>query len=338
VLGVFTTGTTAASSKLVLYTRRNIEASQDAIWDLYDAERIEQIFCYPQPYHVFGLLLGHVLAARKQRRLVFAPGAYGRAAHEHWLQTVSARTLTLATPSHMTDLCAYLARRGICPPASYSCLLGGAKVSLDVWRRAQGIARIAEPSVGYGCTEASPGITHLSPGVEPLVDGDVGYPLAGVSLAFAADGESYRIQGEHVAFATIADGRLDFPVTHEVRDALTSLDQGRWAFAGRKDMVLNRGGEKFPLDRIEAVLKARHGVDAICVALPDPRLGEELGILARKGAEASPGEIFLTLAEVFRRAFDPARLTIVDELPLNANAKPDRRAAVELLSRKASAV
>ncbi len=331
VLGVFTTGTTGSPQKLVLYAKRNVEASQDAIWALFDSSRVDRIYCYPQPYHVFGLLLGHALAARRGLPLFFAPGIYGRAAHEHWLGNVTKGTLTLATPSHLLDLCSFLAARGVCPPESYSCILGGAKVGVDVWRKARHVARIAEPSIGYGCTEASPGITHLGPGVEPLTDGDVGMPLANVRMTFAPDGESYRIEGPNVCLAAIDAGRLTFPTQHEVRDALLPLGDGRFAFAGRKDMVLNRGGEKFPLERIEAVLKSRHGVDSICVALPDVRLGEELGIVLRKGAGVRD-EIFGTLAEVFQRRFDPTRVAVVEELPLNANAKPDRRAAAALFS------
>lgn len=338
VLGVFTTGTTGGTQKLVLYSRRNLEASQDAIWQLYEADRITEIYCYPQPYHVFGLLLGYALAARKKRPLIFAPGRYGGSAHQHWVKTVTPGTLTLATPSHMTDLCVYLLRRGICPPESYSCILGGAPVSAEVWRRAQEVARIAQPSVGYGCTEASPGITHLPPGLPPLADGDVGYPLATVRMSFAADGDSYKLRGPHVCLAIISGGQLTFPVAHEVRDALVPAGEGRLRFAGRKDMVMNRGGEKFALEGIEALLRVRHGVECICVALPDLRLGEELGIVARKSALASRSEIFATLAEVFQRQFEPNAFTLVDELPLNANAKPDRRRAVELLRSKASAI
>lgn len=331
VLGVFTTGTTNASQKLVLYSRRNVEASRAAILSLYDEARIDRIFCYPQPYHVFGLLLGYALAHSRELPLVSAKGPYGRHAHDQWLASAGRGTLTLATPSHLSDLCSYLTRRGICPPSTYSVILGGAKVGVDVWRKARDVARIQSPSIGYGCTEASPGITHLGPGVEPVTDGDVGFPLPGVGMRFAADGESFRIEGPNVCLATIDAGKLTFPRSHEVRDALVPLGGGRFAFAGRKDMVLNRGGEKFPLERIEAVLKTRHGAETICVALPDARLGEELGIVLRKGASTS-AEIFGTLSEVFQRRFDPTRLAVVEDLPLNANAKPDRRAAVALFS------
>ncbi len=332
VLGVFTTGSTAAK-KLVLYSRANIKAAQDAILELFDRRRIDTVYCYPQPYHVFGLLLGHDLAARRGLQLVAAPGPYGHEAHELWLSLQSERLLTLATPSHMRDLCAFLEMNPDAKPRrTYSCILGGAKVDKDVWLKARAIARIEEPSVGYGCTEASPGVTHLPPGVEPLVDGDLGWPLGSVTMAFDAEEPGYSIHGPGLCLALSEGGALTFPTSHQVRDELTTLSGGRYGFAGRLDFVLNRGGEKFPLERIEAVLKARHALDTICVALPDPRLGEELGILARAGRQLEPTAIYATLTEVFQRRFNPGLLTLIDELPLNANAKLDRHAAKALVA------
>lgn len=329
VLGVFTTGTTRSTQKLVLYSRANIAASQDAILALFDTGRIEAVFCYPQPYHVFGLLLGYVLARRHGFRRLCPEGPYDRNAHRRWLEAASPSLMTLATPSHMHDLCAWLEQTGTKPPPSYSCILGGAKVSRETWLRARDVARIEQPSIGYGCTEASPGICHLPPGIEPLGDGDVGWPLRDVTLGACPTG--FLMRGPSVCLATIEDGVVSFSRELLVRDELAALGDGRLAFTGRTDMVLNRGGEKFALESIEALLKARHGIDAICTALPDPRLGAELGIVARAGREVCADAIFSTLTTAYGRRFNRAHLRIVAELPQDLNAKPDRKRARQLL-------
>lgn len=333
ILGVFTTGTTRATQKLVLYSRRNVMASQDSIFGLFDAARVDTIFCYPQPYHVFGLLLGHALARLKGLTIVCPEGPYGRHAHDQWLGVESGSLLTLATPSHLLDLAAHLRHLGKTPRPTYSCILGGAKVDATSWRLARDVARIEAPSIGYGCTEASPGITHLPPGVEPLVDGDIGWPLAHVAIDFgdAGDTGGYTIHGPGVCLATVEDGQVRFALSHTVRDELQMLEDGRLAFAHRTDMVLNRGGEKFPLERIEAVLKTKLGVDAICVAVPDARLGSELGIIASAPVDLSTEALFETLSAVFKRRFNPAHMRRVARLPLNPSAKPDRKAAANLL-------
>lgn len=336
ILGVFTTGTTRSNQKLVLYSRKNIEASQNAIFALYDADRIDTIFCYPQPYHVFGLLLGYALARLKGLRLVCPEGAYSRAAHTQWLAQESDALLTLATPSHVLDLCSQMESLGVTPRPTYSCILGGAKVDAGAWHRARDVARIEAPSIGYGCTEASPGITHLPPGVEPLVDGDIGWPLAHLAFEFATNGEGYTIRGDSVCLAMIEGGQVAFPSSHTVRDQLQILEDGRMAFVHRTDMVLNRGGEKFPLERIEAVLKKRLGIDAICVAVPDARLGSELGIVACAPTDLPTAALFETLADVFKRRFNPAHLRRVPELPLNPSAKPDRKVAAKFFNDSAA--
>jgi 3-phosphoshikimate 1-carboxyvinyltransferase len=283
---------------------------------------------------VFGLLLGFALARLHDLSIVFADGPYGRHSHALWLEQSTHSLLTLATPSHMRDLCAHLAQTGATPRPTYSCILGGAKVDRADWRLAQDVARIEYPSIGYGCTEASPGICHLPPGVEPLVDGDVGWPLRQARLAPAGEA-GFRLTGGSVCLATIEDGVVQFPEAHLVRDALDPLDDsGRLAYRARVDMVLNRGGEKFPLEQIESLLKARHGLDSICVAVPDARLGSELGIVARVRAGVAPTAIFATLSEAFQRPFNPGHLRFVEELPLNPSAKPDRRAAAALLARE----
>jgi acyl-CoA synthetase (AMP-forming)/AMP-acid ligase II len=328
VLGVFTTGTTRATPRLVLYSRRNLEASQGSIFALFDASQVDTIFCYPQPYHVFGLLLGYALSKLRSLELVTGHGPYGKSHHERWLAVDSGRTLTLATPTHIVDLCVYLSEQRARPRPTYSAILGGARVDRHVWRLARDRAEITAPSVGYGCTEASPGICHLPPGVEPAVDGDVGWPLAHAALTFP-EGGCFVLTGPGVAMATIEAGRLTYPSEHCGGDELVRHTGGRLAFGGRRDLILNRGGEKFQLEAIETVLRERHGLEAICVEVPDHRLGGELGIVARAGA--SRGPVYETLAEVFGRRFDPTRYCDVQALPLDANAKPDRRAAAALL-------
>ena len=118
-----------------------------------------------------------------------------------------------------------------------------------------------------------------------------------------------------------------------VRDRVEIQADGSMVFAARTDMMLNRGGEKFSLEHIESALKDHLGLSSICVALPDTRLGQELGLIItlRKGVDKPM--VFQQLEQTFGRRFDPARCEVVDALPMNDNAKPDRKAALNLLSR-----
>lgn len=312
VFGLYSTGT--SGRKLVLYSRANIETSVRAIFGLFDEARFSSIFCYPQPFHTFGLLLGYVAALILKKELVAPEGPYSTAAHQARAR-LGDEVITLGTPTHFKDLLGYRLR------PSYGAIVGGAKVEASLWRDLRDRLGIEKPSIGYGATEASPGLTHLPPGREPREDGEVGFPLPHVELRFSQKGFSFR--GPNVCLALVRDGRIEFPREIEMADELYRRDDGVLVFKGRHELLLNRGGEKFLLEEIEAVLKARLGVEAICVAIPDPRLGSELGIAAKT---SSPESVYRCLKEVFLRDFDPVRFREVDDFPVDASAKIDRHA------------
>jgi acyl-CoA synthetase (AMP-forming)/AMP-acid ligase II len=329
VLGVFTSGTTSNTQRLVLYSKANVRASQEAIFALFDAERCKRIFCYPQPYHVFGLMLGYVLAELKSCELFFCEGAYGKAAHDLWLKNQEERTLTLATPTHLLDLLEHVERGGHRPRPTYSAIIGGTAVDARIWNLARDQLLIEQPSIGYGCTEASPGVSHLPPGVEPRGDGDLGYRLPHLHTSITSEGVS--IFGPSVAMAMIEAGQMTLLKDFVIRDVITEAADGRLSYGARHDLVLNRGGEKFQLERIETVIREEHALQTICVPLPHPRLGEELGIVVESKIGAQDlRPVFSTLKAHFNRGFDLDAVMFVEVLPLNANAKVDRRAAAQL--------
>jgi len=336
VLGVFTTGTTRATPKLVLYSKKNITACADAILSLFAEDKIKSVFCYPQPYHVFGLLLGYALSQHKGMNLLRPHGRYSDRHHQDWLDGDKSALLTLATPAHLRDLVAYCRRHGAQPQASYAGILGGASVMRSDWLAAKEVLKIQKPSIGYGCSEASPGIMHLAPGQAPQEDGEVGLPLAGVTIA-ADNAGGFRFTGDNVCLATIEGGQVTFPESIFVRDQLVKRDDGVYVFRARTDLVLNRGGEKFSLDQIEMVLKRQLNIEAICVAVADGRLGEELGILAQRAQptnDQTRQAIYKTLEKEFGKKFSQENFQEVDALPVNFNSKVDRKLAVDVLAQQ----
>lgn len=318
VLGLYSTGT--AGRKLVLYSRRNIETSVRAIFGLFEDRRFSTIFCYPQPFHTFGLLLGYVASHILNKELVTPEGPYSSEAHAARARLKRRDVITLGTPTHFRDLLAF----DIAP--SYGAIVGGARVEASLWRALRDVLEIEKPSIGYGATEASPGLTHLPPGREPGEDGEVGFPLPHVDLRLTDRGLTFR--GPNVCLAIVRNGEIEFPEEIPIADELEPREDGVLVFRGRHELVLNRGGEKFLLEEMEAALKARLGVDAVCVAVPDARLGHELGVLARGAPKEN---VYRCLKEVFFRDFDSARFREVSELPLDASAKIDRHAATRLL-------
>ena len=324
--GVFTTGTTRDLPKLILYTKENITSCQAEILKLFDTSRITKIFSYPQPYYVFGLTLGYAMAEINGWDLVAPEGPYSKAHHQAWLAGDSATLMTLATPAHVSDLVTFVAQAGINPRPTYTCILGGAKVERQTWLATRDQLNIAAPSIGYGCAEAAPGVSHLAPGHEPEVDGEIGSALGHLNIEVLDEG-GIRFSGSSLCLATIENGIINFPTEMTIKDRVTKRDDGSMVFSARTDMLLNRGGEKFSLEHIEAAMKRELGVDAICVALPDQRLGQELGVLMRRSQGIASEQIVAMLEKAFGRRFDAKRFKEVEALPLNDNSKPDRKAA-----------
>lgn len=329
VLGVFTSGTMSGEHRLILYTKDNIRSSLKAIFSLFEMERARSIFCYPQTYHTFGLVLGHVASIEYSLDLLAVPdGRYTSAYHQSWLEQVDQGTITLGTPTHFIDLIKYVKQREVVPNASLSCIAGGASVSIKLWDSLKEILKIEAPSIGYGASEASPGICHLPPGKRPLEDNEIGYRLENIQILNVEE-KSFSFKGRSVCYAIIDKNGLDFPQSIQIADIISKRDDNTWMFLGRGDSIMNRGGEKISLDFIERLILENAATECIACSLPSDRLGEELGILVTN-TEAISG-VKETLKRHLNHSFDTSVIMSIKRIPLNSSAKPDRRRARQLL-------
>lgn len=321
VLAVLTSGTTA-SPRTIYYSRENIEASLNGIMELFDQDRIDTVFCYPQPFHVFGLTLGYVLSLLKGWKLVASPGKYSREAHVLRESLQSEKVLTLGTPVHFRDLKTFLAGRSLKP--SYTAVVGGAPITLELWQTLRSDLNIEAPSVGYGCSEASPGLTHLPPGMVPLADGAIGFLLKGVQVE-NVPGQGLEFSGPNACLAIEHEGKVNFPEKILVRDDIETLSDGSWKFKGRLDLVVNCGGQKLSLEGIEKAILEQVGVESLCLGLSDDRLGEDLGIILKSNDSQITSRVGELLATQFQKRLNPHHVMLVEQFPVNVNGKFDRQ-------------
>jgi acyl-CoA synthetase (AMP-forming)/AMP-acid ligase II len=333
VLGVFTSGTLSGHPRLILYSKENIESSIAAISALYDSSRIRAIFCYPQPFHTFGLILGYVMALRKGIPFYSPNGKYGREAHQLRLQLKDPNLLTLGTPTHFHDLIEYLKATGQEMAPSYSCNIGGAPVTVALWEQVRDVLKIEQPSIGYGCSEASPGISHHPPGRKPREDAEIGFPLSSLS-SIATRQEGVCIQGPSLCVALIEKGHLQFPKEVMIRDAIRVRNDGMWIYEGRLDLMFNRGGQKFSLEAIEHAVFNKADLHVVCVAVPHPRLGQDLAFLVKAdsaGIARAIEKIKTILKSEFSLQVHASSVHEVSEFPMNASFKLDRKSAQALI-------
>ena len=320
VFGVFTSGTVSGHPRLVVYSRRNIEASLEAVMSVFESKRITSIFGYPQPFHTFGLTLGYLLAEYLKVPLHFHEGKYSQEAHVSRARVTDAGLLTLGTPAHFYDLI----RSGLELAPSYSAIIGGASVDPQLWRDVRDRAHIEAPSIGYGCTEAAPAITHLGPGVEPRIAGEIGFPLKNLH-SHSFTGRGVEISGDSLCMAIVDNGRVTFPTKLTIADDIHVRADASWIFKGRLDLIINRGGVKIALEDVERLIRDKTGTAAVAFALTSERLGQDLGVAVTSNLEqtrALVSEHFNMKPNVFHIA----------EFPLNVSGKIDRQAVAQMVT------
>jgi acyl-CoA synthetase (AMP-forming)/AMP-acid ligase II len=332
VLGVFTSGTISGRPRLVLYSRANILRSLEGIRSFFDPINFDEIFCYPPSFHTFGLILGYLHAIVYGLKLTVHEGRYSRAAHELRARNTNPRLLTLGAPSHFYDLVGESESLGRALVPTDSCILGGARVPVTLWEQVQSRLHIARPSIGYGATEACPGVTHQPPGLKPREEGEIGRALPGVGIRLHPDGIEFS---GNVCLAIIDGGELTFPQSITLPDLVEQRgEDGIYLFRGRLGLTLNRGGTKFSLESLEDVLRRELGIFAAAFVVADERLGEDLGLRVERVtlpaalATCSPEELRQRCAKILHvqgATFELPVFELVDRIRLNENGKIERR-------------
>lgn len=105
---------------------------------------------------------------------------------------------------------------------------------------------------------------------------------------------------------------------------------------GRKKDLINRGGEKISAEEVENLIMAHPAVlDAACVPVPDPVMGERMCacLVLKPGAVLGLEELneFL-LAKGIAKFKLPERLEVMDEFPTTRVGKVSKRALAEAMA------
>lgn len=241
-------------------------------------------------------------------------------------------TLASLVPAQLDALLALPAWRP--PPSLRAVLLGGAAAppALVARARARGVPALTT----YGMTETFGQVATAAPD-QPPPPGAVGRALPGVTLTAGTAASPAAIV---VDTPTRMTGYLDEPAPAGplVTADLGYLDGDGWLHVvGRADDVIVTGGENVHPAAVEAALAACPGLAAACVfGLADPRWGAVVAaaVVARPGTDVAAD---LAAADARLPAHArPRRVVVVDQLPVTASGKPDRRRAALLLGPRTS--
>jgi O-succinylbenzoic acid--CoA ligase len=199
------------------------------------------------------------------------------------------------------------------PPVLRWALLGGGPIPPALLERAAEAGVPVAPT--YGMTEACSQIATK------------GWPLPGVELRVAADGE-VLVRGANVSTAALGpDGWL------HTGDLGSLSGAGQLSIVGRKSDTIVTGGENVAPAEVEAVLLRHPAVaDAGVVARPDSEWGEAVvaAVVLRSGSRAHENELRAFCAQHLASFKVPKAFTFVDGLPRTESGKLLRRRLVDL--------
>jgi o-succinylbenzoate---CoA ligase len=194
------------------------------------------------------------------------------------------------------------------PPAVRWALLGGGPIPAPLLERAAAAGVPVAPS--YGMTEAC---SQIATG---------GWPLPGVELSVAADGE-LLVRGPVVSAGALSgDGWL------HTGDLGAVDEHGRLVITGRKADTIITGGENVAPAEVEAVLLAH---PALTDAAVFGRAHEEWGeivvayVVARDGVPVAADDVRAFCAQRLAAFKLPKVVEVVGELPRNQLGKLLRR-------------
>jgi len=230
----------------------------------------------------------------------------------------------------------------------YSYICGGGAMPPSLITRADAVG--IKASRNYGMTETTGTITACPPSepIERRAHFD-GYPLYGSEIQIVDDQRhplpSGKVGEIRIRCPLLLIGYTDPALTAAQLDSegwfytgdLGRLDAGDWlVFEGRVKDIINRGGEKFSSQDIEAAIASCPGItDAAVVGAPHERYGEVVAAFVRlkPGVEWTGPESTLQYLEALKLAKQkwPVHWIVLTDFPRTPSGKIQKQALRELL-------
>jgi o-succinylbenzoate---CoA ligase len=319
------TSGTAGKPKIVEVPLEQLDASAAAVTSRLELSPNDCWYASLSPAHIGGLALVHRAAA--VGCALSATGPFDVAALDSLIETGRITHASLV-PTQLHRLLEL--REETAPPPGLRCLLvGGAGTSVELLDRA--LAARLPIALTYGLTEATSQVATAPPEMVAEAPGTVGFPLDGLEVRLAADGE-ISVRGD-----TVVPTEADDDGWLATGDLARTDELGRLWVTGRKSSRIISGGTNVDPTRVEEALRRLPGVsEAVVVGLPDDVWGE---CVAAAVMEAEPGcleaeALVSAAANVLPQAERPRTVRIVGQLPLNANGKIDRQAVIQLFDER----
>lgn len=336
-LVLHTSGTTSRP-KMVPLTHRNLRCSAENVGRTLGLSAADRCLNVMPLFHIHGLVAAVLASVSAGASIVCTPGFLAPQFFD-WLAEFQPTWYTAVPTMHQAVL-ARARERGDQPPPCRLRFIRSSSSALPPRVMADLEARLGAPVIeAYGMTEAAhqmssnplppgrrkPGSVGRAAGPEVAVAGATGAPLGprevgeivirgpNVTGGYAHNPEANAAAFLDGWFRTGDQGYFD--------------EDGYLFITGRLKELINRGGEKIaPREIDEALLDHPAVAQALCFAIPDERLGEEVGaaVVLRPGQTATAAELRAFAGDRLVHFKVPRRIVFVDEMPKGPTGKPQR--------------
>jgi long-chain acyl-CoA synthetase len=323
---LYTSGTTG-KPKGVMQTHHNLVAACQNSYESSGRKTRDQTSLLVLPLaHSFGLAVlvgGYLFGGKAVLMRWFEPEQALRLIQEHGVQAMAGVPTMFVYMLHHPNAGAYDTS------TMERWLVGGAPMpSQQLAQFEQRFGGVMY--VGYGLTEASPGIATEREGM-PRKPGSCGVVMEGVEVKIVDDTGAEVPRGE--LGEVCARGENISPGYHEMPDATSETFRDGWLYTGdvgkldddgylfiverKKDLIIRGGFNVYPKD-VEDVLH-RHAAVQECavVGVPNDELGEQVCafVVAAPGAEVTPAALIAHCQEHLAKYKSPRHVWIVPALP-----------------------
>lgn len=331
---MFTSGTTSAP-KVVRVTHANLQANTTSIISYLDLRSSDRVLVILPFFYCYGASLLHTHLRLGARVVLCNSFVFPETALD--LLDAQGCTVFAGVPSsfHLLLRATSFTQRQL--PSLRLIQQAGGKLPPVLIEELTAATPQAALFVMYGQTEATARLSYLPPDMLTEKMGSIGRGIPGVTLQVLGDdlepvapgvtGEIYAI-GANISpgyFGDLAASAAKF-TPHGLRTGdLAVVDSDGYIFiVDRRDDFIKSWGYRVSSQEVEAAaLQLPDLISAAAVAVPDLEAGEAvtLFVTVRGDSRATAEDVLAVCRQRLPKHMVPRTVTIIDEMPLNANGK-----------------
>ena len=339
---ILQTSGTSSEPKLIPTSHCNMIAAAARVQAWFDLTPEDRCLCVSPVFYAHGLHVT-VFAALLSGGTIAFPKDAAKFDYSEWFEALRPTWYSAGPTLHRLVLDHIKSRADAKIHHSLRFVLSGGaplpRVVLEGLEQTLGVPVVEH----YGSSEGMQICSNLLP-PRPSKRGTVGVPWPDTIRIVGDDGRQLPA-GEWgeilVGGPTVVSRYLDAPELSRISFVdgwfktgdIGSIDEdGFLALHGRKDDMINRGGEKIsPVEIDNALMRHAAVAEAASFPVPHPRLGEDLAaaVVLRPGISATPVELRSYLQGQLAPFKIPRRIVIYDQLPKGQTGKVLRRRLAE---------